>query len=618
MSSRPQISIPGFGSVQGIQSETRPSVAKFLNIPYATVVERWRPAVRPATWSGVRDCSELGPACPQPSNPNPLANLTNDPDVAELLSKIHYSERDCLNLNVFAPLEHLTKANTLVPVMVWVHGGGFSTGSNSSPVFDGTNFVARSIQFGRPIILVVINYRLNYLGFMSSEEIKNDIQQSLPSSSSSSSSIPYTSKSVGNWGLLDQKMAFEWVKDHIHVFGGNPNDVTAFGESAGAVSIAYHLVISQHHGLFHRAIMQSGAMNTMPAGRCETEGQRFFEHLYDHHFKSKDKAGQSESGSPVTTSSSSSSSLSGQEKLARLKSIPAIDLVKAGDNGRIGMFIPTIDNILIHDDPRATVHQSHRYDPGLKSVMLGDCRDEGTVFVPMMGAKSMKRWDKFYSRYCTPTEKDRKLFQEIYGLPQNDWDAKRISSDVMNDAIFCYPTFETSMALMNTRGNSNGSNGSNNNKISELEMVRYHFDRPSKLLIKAGFKSIGVFHGSEVPFVFGSDASRLAMSREEKNLSDRMIDLWILFAWNETTCQYRLRHDTRSLLPRDHSNGGGLWQEAIIFSEDCTVELGQVERMDQRKIEYWTRYEEYTRQRRANKHASYAKNLNDAKTESRL
>ncbi|KAF9203522.1 hypothetical protein BGZ49_006324 [Haplosporangium sp. Z 27] len=605
MTEKPQINIPGYGTVQGIQAESKPTVAKFLNLPYATVAERWRPALKVEPFTGVRDCSVLGPACPQPAHPNPLANLTNDPTTAEMLSNIHYSEEHCLNMNIFAPLDHLTKAQTLIPVMVWIHGGGFSSGSNSSPSYEGTNFVARSIQLGRPVILVMINYRLNYLGFMSSKEIFHDVR-------SSSTTSSQASKSVGNWGLLDQKMALEWVRDHIHVFGGNADDVTAFGESAGATSLAYHLVIPEHHGLFQRVILQSGTMNTMPAGRSESEGQRYFQQLCKY-FKLDDQTPDPELGRPLT----------GEEIVARLKAIPGTELVKAGDKGMIGMFIPTIDEVLIPTDPRETVHDTTKYDPGLKSIMIGDCRDEGTVFVPTVGAKTMKRWEKFIARYCPPTEQDRKMFEAIYGVPKTDKEAKRISAEVLTDVIFLYPNYETSMALMKAHEQFQQQRQQRQQQQpqSDFEMVRFHFNRPLKLLSDMGFKSLGAFHVSEVPYIFGSDSSLLTFSSEEKALSQQMMDIWILFAWGETSRQYGIRHGLRSLVPRDAisksgtdgGSDGGLWQEALVFSEECTVRLGQVERLDQRKVEFWERYEQYTRKRLAEKHATYLKKASKAK-----
>ncbi|KAG0309286.1 hypothetical protein BGZ98_003888 [Dissophora globulifera] len=595
MLQRPQVNIPDCGTVQGIQAETRPNVAKFLNIPYATVSSRWRSATKASAWTGIRDCSALGPACPQPANDSPLANLTNDPTTAAALASIQYSEKDCLNMNIYAPLEHLSKAQTLIPVMVWIHGGGFLSGSNALPKYDGTNFVARSIQLGRPVILVSINYRLNYLGMMSSPELVQDVRSATTGDSSGS---------VGNWGLLDQKMALEWVREHIHVFGGNASDVTAFGESAGATSIAYHMTILEHHGLFQRAILQSGVTTTMAAGRAEAEGQRYFDQLCRYHFKLELESGQI---------------LSGDEKLARLKAIPATELVKAGDKGRIGMFVPTIDDVLIHDDVRVTVNDPARYDPGLRAVMIGDCRDEGVVFVPTIGAKTIKQWDKFRSRYCPPGKDALQEFDAIYGgPPKTDTDARRISADVLRDAVFVYPNHATSVALMRVR--DLGNTITDDRGVDNLELVRFHFDRPLKMLGDMGFQSLGAYHGSELLFVFGSDSSQLMMTADERALSQKMMDLWILFAWGESSRQYGLRQGLRSVLPRDTpatagrgSEGsmrlgeGGFWHEAVVFTSDCTVERGLTERMDQRKIDFWCKYEQSVWKRRADQHAARVK-----------
>ncbi|KAI1308445.1 hypothetical protein EDD11_004268 [Mortierella claussenii] len=617
---RPQIFIPGYGIVQGIQAESQPTVAKFLNIPFATVQERWRPATRPVPWSNIRDCSALGPACPQPQNSNPLANLTQDSSVAAALDSIRYSERDCLNLNIFVPLQHLTKAQMLIPVMVWIHGGGFLSGSNALPLYDGTNFVAKSVRLGRPVILVTINYRLNYLGFLSSNELVQDVRAShakglqdldLENGSKNSIKTGQESLSVGNWGLLDQKQALEWVRDHIHVFGGNNQDTTVFGESAGATSIAYHLVTPLHHGLFQHAILQSGSLTTMAAGRPESEGQRYFDHLC-RHFRIDDDS--------CIEDPEIRRCLTGVEKLDRLRSIPAVELVKAGDGNKVSMFIPSIDSALIPDDVRTLVHDPSLYDPNIKSVMIGDCRDEGLAFVPTLGAKTLKRWDKFMKRYCPDTTQDRQEFERIYGTkPESDIEARKISARVLTDAVFLYPNYATTMALSKSSAYTfeqkdagvikSRQAGGTKRRTQDIALVRFHFDRPLKFLDDMGLRLLGAYHGSELPYVFGSDSSLLFLTEEEKRLSERMMDLWILFAWGETSRQYGLRHGSRSVLPRDSMSvagdgGGGLWQEAIVFTAACTVEKGQTERMDERKIAFWQRYEQWTLQRYADRHAA--------------
>ncbi|KAG0056486.1 hypothetical protein BGZ83_004744 [Gryganskiella cystojenkinii] len=530
-----------------------------------------------AGWTCVRDCTVLGPACPQPAQLDPMAQLNRDNHNGATAQGeeqvVTYSEEHCLNLN--API--------LIPVMVWIHGGGFVHGSNALPVYDGSNFVAHSIRIGRPVILVTINYRLNYLGFMSSAELKQDA--TLPQNLART-----RGGSVGNWGLMDQKMALEWVRDHIHVFGGNSQDVTAFGESAGAVSIGYHLMVPDHHGLFQRAIMQSGAATTMAAGRAETEGQRYFDHLCKHF---------------GLLASNGEPSLTGSQKLDRLRALEATELVRAGDFGRVGMFTPTIDDIILKHDARIQLHDPRAYDQGLKTIMLGDCRDEGQTFVPFLGAKSLKRWDKFFARNCPPDEVSRQEFEQIYGIPKTDQEARLISSRVISDSVFFYPVHATSVAVSKKE----------NPKMAPVDLVRFHFDRPLKLLEDMGIK-IGAHHGAEIPFVFGSDAA-LALFKDpaERELSRRMMEIWILFAWGECSRQYGLgRHENNGastigsmngLLPSDiGAKGRG---EALVFSEQGTVERGLCERLDDRILSYWKRHERWVAEKRMKQYAAKIK-----------
>ncbi|KAF9115330.1 hypothetical protein BGX27_008210 [Mortierella sp. AM989] len=562
MSASPVIDIPGCGTVQGVQVADQPSVAKFLNIPYATVPERWRQAVKAASWNGVRDASVQGPVCHQPKSSNALVSMTSndiDEDDEEAYSKV-YSEEHCLNLNIFAPRDSLEKkSNSLIPVMVWIHGGGFKDGSNAMEMYDGSNMVAHSVKgLGRPVIVVVINYRLNYFGFLSSTELVQDIQFDKRLSSNN------YEKSVGNWGLLDQKIALEWVRDNIEAFGGDPKDVTAFGESAGAASIGYHMSIKAHHGLFQRAIMQSGTAATMAAGYAELEGQRRFNQLCQHFDLNRPE-------------------FSAAQKIERLRKISAKDLVKAGDDGKVGMFTPTIDNVLIRGDVREWSHDPSRYDPGLKSVMLGDCRDEGIMFVPELGAKSLKHWARFKARYCPPDEE--KEFEAIYGVPKTNAEAISISAAVLSDSVFLYPIHATSLALAHSRE-------VNQNKES-LEIARYHFDRPLKIVDDMNL-GMGAHHAVELPFVFASGIYLEILTEDEKVLSQRVMETWILFAWGETSRQHNLRHGLASLLPSD---AGVKSKEAMVFTEQCTVEKTLVERLDARTLSFWRRSEAWIKRR---------------------
>ena len=139
------------------------------------------------------------------------------------------TSEDCLYLNVFLPLESVKEEK--LPVMVWLHGGGFSGGSSTLEAYDG-----RYLALQNQAIIVTVNYRLGFLGFMRMGDIK------------------------GNMGLLDQKAALEWVRDNIENFGGDPNKVTLFGQSAGASSVSLHLVAPQSSSLFDKAILQSGSL----------------------------------------------------------------------------------------------------------------------------------------------------------------------------------------------------------------------------------------------------------------------------------------------------------------------------------------------------------------------
>ncbi|KAI7826612.1 Carboxylesterase family-domain-containing protein [Gamsiella multidivaricata] len=150
-----------------------------------------------------------------------------------------FSERDCLNLNVFAP-----RYAEDVPVICYIHGGS-SHGGNALPKNDATNIVKKSIAKGTPVAVVTVNYRL-----LPSAGL-------LESSQPQEGDHPRQADDRINWGLYDQKMALEWVRKHIHNFGGNPNEITLMGHSSGASPGGYHLMTAQHEGLFKRAIMHS-------------------------------------------------------------------------------------------------------------------------------------------------------------------------------------------------------------------------------------------------------------------------------------------------------------------------------------------------------------------------
>jgi para-nitrobenzyl esterase len=210
------------GRLRGLE---RDGIAQFRGIPYAAAPvgeRRFAPPGPAPAWEGERDATVFGARSLQVSG-GATALLGDRSDDAD---------EDCLFLNVFTP----GCDDARRPVMVWIHGGGFVNGSASIPWYDGTSLATRG-----DVVVVTINYRLGALGFLWLGDLDPAFRAS------------------GVNGLLDQVAALEWVRDNIAAFGGDPDDVTIFGESAGAMSVSTLLAMPAARGLFHRAIAQSGA-----------------------------------------------------------------------------------------------------------------------------------------------------------------------------------------------------------------------------------------------------------------------------------------------------------------------------------------------------------------------
>ena len=210
-----------------LEGEAADRVEIFRNIPYAappTGERRWRPPAPPVAWEGVRGAAERGPSCPQPMKPDGTPNFgaANGP-ISE----------DCLQLNVFAPGAEARKGPA--PVMVWIHGGGNTAGA--AWIYDGQAFARDGI------VLVTVNYRLGPLGFFAHPALTKEAGSQAP---------------LGDYGLMDQIAALEWVKRNIAAFGGDPGDVTLFGESAGGSDVLALLATPRAWPLFQKAIVESG------------------------------------------------------------------------------------------------------------------------------------------------------------------------------------------------------------------------------------------------------------------------------------------------------------------------------------------------------------------------
>ncbi|MFI7357103.1 carboxylesterase/lipase family protein [Streptomyces avidinii] len=229
---RPRVRTAG-GVVEG---RTGPGgTAVFLGIPYAAPpvgALRFAAPAPPAAWDGVRDAAAYGPTAPKVPYPDTFAALLPDPAIPG---------DDCLNLNVWTPDP---APGARLPVMVWIHGGAHTRGSSAVPVYDGSAFARDGV------VLVSFNFRLGVLGY--------GLFPDAPV----------------NRGLLDQIAALTWVRENIGAFGGDPERVTVFGESAGAISIGSLLAAPRAAGLFARAVLQSGAPEVLPRLRVRAMVRR--------------------------------------------------------------------------------------------------------------------------------------------------------------------------------------------------------------------------------------------------------------------------------------------------------------------------------------------------------
>jgi para-nitrobenzyl esterase len=317
----------------------------FSGVPYASAPVgplRWRPPLPAEPWETVRDASTFGAIAPQPAAV-PGITSPSDPDASEPQSE------DCLFLNVWTPDLDRERRR---PVLVFIHGGGFTSGSGSVFLYRGGNLVRNG-----DAVVVTINYRLGALGFLGHRQLADP------------------DGLVGNWGLADQVAALRWVRGNISVFGGDPDNLTIFGESAGGFSVAALLGCPAARGLFRRAIVQSGGVHVHSVEDAERAGERLASMLG---VASCDRAS--------------------------LESIPATELVAATaelgkrrpDPGLLPLpFLPTVDGTFLPTDPLAAVTTGAAAGVDL---VIGTNRDELTLFglgnpaLFAMDEQGLERW----------------------------------------------------------------------------------------------------------------------------------------------------------------------------------------------------------------------------------
>ncbi|KAA1091025.1 hypothetical protein PGT21_021110 [Puccinia graminis f. sp. tritici] len=321
--------------------DTRVPVRKFLGIPYAQA-ERWKRAVPPTPWSEPIVCHKFGPSIPQPQIT--LFDSFYDPP---LLSKpqTNQSEEKGFTVNVFSSPG--VKEGDKVPVLAWIFGGGLLHGCSCIPMYDPTEWIRREATKGHKFIVVTGNYRTNLLGFLASSDLAQEDPDGM----------------AGNYGAYDCIAYLQWVQNNIAKFGGDPDNVTAFGESAGALLLSHIMVCKEK--LFRRVILQSGAVNTLPTVSWETHEKNYQELLEKACIKAESRS----------------------ERLKALRAVPIEELV-----GYLSQSVRVVG--LAEETTRSakavwnqgcvlTRLKEGHWSPHIESVMMGVCKDEGSLFAYM-------------------------------------------------------------------------------------------------------------------------------------------------------------------------------------------------------------------------------------------
>jgi para-nitrobenzyl esterase len=404
------------GSVSGYTSG---SVAIFKGIPFAAPPVgdlRWKAPQPAKDWNGVREC-KTWPASAMQAKPGPFMMWTE-----EFIAPPEPLSEDCLYLNIWTAA---LSGEKKLPVMVWIHGGGFTGGAGSCAVYDGEEMAKQGIVF------VTINYRLGVFGFFSLPELAAESSM----------------KVSGNYGLLDQIAALEWIRDNITAFGGDPSNVTIAGQSAGSMSVNALIASPPAKGLFHKAILQSGGlfsnrmMKTMAEG--EKSGLAFMERA---------KAGN----------------------LAALRQMSAEDIQKAASGMSFGGFGPVQDGKVIPNDLVEYFKAGRQNDV---PIMTGWVTGDGALFGPANGnVESFLKLAK--ERYGDRASEFLKLF------PANDSEQCKASQKKLSLISFAVLSSHD-VAL-----------------FSKHKAYLYEFSHVPP--DKPGFPNYGAFHTSDVPYALHS------------------------------------------------------------------------------------------------------------------
>ncbi|BDD60065.1 hypothetical protein MAP00_005229 [Monascus purpureus] len=337
-----KLEIESLGTVQGLEFSS--GVRQFTGIPYATLTKRWTRSCLNTSWpENFHDVTKLG--C---SAPNPPEYNAPRPDLLVPVALVPHhgtppeDELNCLVMSIAVPPVQ-TRGAAKFPVMVYIHGGSFLYGGANRPVFDGVNFVSHSVARNTPVVAVNFNYRVGLGGFLASAAIKSDLERD-------------GYEGVGNFGLYDQQVALQWVNRYIASFGGDPDNITIYGESAGGMSVS-HQVAARNPAPFHRAIAMSGHLNTIPTWSLAQ---------HEKHYRALLTYLGIDPDSPAS--------------LDQLRAVPQ-DVVAAATLPVEGVFVatgnPCNDGVFHTQAP--SFNKIGSPPKWLKSYMIGDTYDEGMI-----------------------------------------------------------------------------------------------------------------------------------------------------------------------------------------------------------------------------------------------
>ncbi|MBT9333368.1 carboxylesterase/lipase family protein [Paracidobacterium acidisoli] len=441
------------GAVAGKWSDDG-AIRIFLGVPYAAPpvgALRWK-APQPVTpWQGVRQAVAFGSRCIQ---------WGTFPDI---LFRDAGESEDCLTLNVWTPAK---STGAKLPVMVWFYGGGFNMGGTSEARQDGTNLARNGV------VVVSMNYRLGIFGFLATHALAEE--------------SPH--HAAGNYGLLDQVAALHWVQQNIEAFGGDPQNVTIFGESAGSSAVSSHMASPLSHGLFVHAIGESGGA------------------LKRHDLAYPDGATAQKEDEVFAQSAFGTTSPD------RLRALPVNVLLHAAltKAPNVPRFQPSIDGYFF---PRrvAEIYAAHQQND--VPLLVGWNRDEGTNQVVNTPSKLTVAGLQATGRADFGAHAEE--FLKVYAA-SNDQEAARAAEDYASDKFIAYATWEWITAQADT---------------GHAPIFRYYFELPppgDPLHPAAN----GTFHSDDIEYVFGNlDSRKGAHWRpEDYRLSKLMQTYWTNFA----------------------------------------------------------------------------------------